>query len=72
MGFPSYPSSLLELSLPNFSMSSDTNLRTLLANMAPEVEAKLLGSQAEFSQLSNTKPFTIDKVSKLRGQAVKS
>ncbi|CAK6953083.1 angiotensinogen [Scomber scombrus] len=52
---------LLELSLPNFSMSSDTNLRTLLANMAPEVEAKLLGSQAEFSQLSNSKHFTIDK-----------
>lgn len=52
---------LLELSLPKFSMSSVTDLRDLLTNMDPEVEAKLLGSQAEFSQLSNTKPFTIDK-----------
>ncbi|KAM7385441.1 hypothetical protein PAMP_001524 [Pampus punctatissimus] len=52
---------LLELSLPKFSMSSVTDLRDLLANMNPEIEAKLLGSQAEFSQLSNSKPFTIDK-----------
>uniref|UniRef100_A0A3P8SBH0 Angiotensinogen n=1 Tax=Amphiprion percula TaxID=161767 RepID=A0A3P8SBH0_AMPPE len=52
---------LLELSLPKFSMSSATDLRNLLTNMDPEIEAKLLGSQAEFSQLSNTKPFSIDK-----------
>ncbi|XP_044228990.1 angiotensinogen [Thunnus albacares] len=52
---------LLELSLPKFSMSSVTDLRDLLTNMDPEIEAKLLGSQAEFSQLSNTKPVTIDK-----------
>ncbi|XP_045926980.1 angiotensinogen [Micropterus dolomieu] len=53
---------LLELSLPKFSMSSVTDLPDLLTNMDPEIEAKLLGSQAEFSQLSNVKPFTIDKV----------
>ncbi|XP_068424367.1 angiotensinogen [Clinocottus analis] len=53
---------LLELSLPKFSMSSATYMRDLLTNLNPEVEEKLLGSQAEFSQLSNSKPFTIDKV----------
>ena len=53
---------LLELSLPKFSVSSVTDMRDLLTNMDPEIEAKLLGSEAEFSQLSNTKPFTIDKV----------
>ncbi|XP_039857202.1 angiotensinogen [Simochromis diagramma] len=52
---------LLELSLPKFSMSSVTDLRDLLTTMNPEIEAKLLGSEAEFGQLSNTKPFTIDK-----------
>ncbi|TNN63358.1 Angiotensinogen [Liparis tanakae] len=52
---------LLELSLPKFSMSSETSLHNLLTALNPEVEAKLLGSEAEFSQLSNTKPFTIDK-----------
>ncbi|XP_039994530.1 angiotensinogen [Xiphias gladius] len=52
---------LLELSLPKFSMSSVTDVRDLLTNMDLEIEAKLLGSQAEFSQLSNTKPFSIDK-----------
>ncbi|KAL6102013.1 agt [Pungitius sinensis] len=52
---------LLELSLPKFSMSSETYLRDLLTNMDPEVEAKLLGSRAEFSRLSNAKPFTISK-----------
>ncbi|XP_051283738.1 angiotensinogen [Dicentrarchus labrax] len=58
---------LLELSLPKFSMSSEMDLNTLLTNMGPVVESKLLGSQAEFSQLSNTQPFTIDKVvSKVR------
>ncbi|XP_069548947.1 angiotensinogen [Brachyistius frenatus] len=53
---------LLELSLPKFSMSSMNDLRDLLAKMDPILEAQLLGSQAEFSQLSNAKPFTIDKV----------
>ncbi|TMS04766.1 Alpha-1-antitrypsin-like protein [Larimichthys crocea] len=52
---------LLELSLPKFSMSSVNDLRELLTNMGPNVEDQLLGSQAEFSQLSNIKPFTIDK-----------
>ncbi|XP_020494818.2 angiotensinogen [Labrus bergylta] len=52
---------LLELTLPKFSMSSITDMHDLLTNMDPEIEAKLLGSQAEFNQLSNTKPFTINK-----------
>nr|AEJ91608.1 angiotensinogen [Oplegnathus fasciatus] len=52
---------LLELSLPKFSMSSVTDVRDLLTNLDPEIEAQLLGSQAEFSQLSNIKPFTIDE-----------
>ncbi|XP_029306003.1 LOW QUALITY PROTEIN: angiotensinogen [Cottoperca gobio] len=52
---------LLELSLPKFSMISVSDLHDLLTNMDPEIEAKLLGSEAEFSQLSNIKPFTIDK-----------
>ena len=43
-------------------MSSVTDLSDLLASMGSDVEAKLLGSQAEFSQLSNIKPFTINKV----------
>uniref|UniRef100_A0A669B8X7 Angiotensinogen n=1 Tax=Oreochromis niloticus TaxID=8128 RepID=A0A669B8X7_ORENI len=50
-----------KLRLVLFSMSSVTDLRDLLTTMNPEIEAKLLGSKAEFSQLSNTKPFTIDK-----------
>ncbi|KAM8859244.1 angiotensinogen [Spinachia spinachia] len=52
---------LLELSLPKFSMSSETYLHDLLTNMDPEIEAELLGCRAEFSRLSNTKPFTIDQ-----------
>uniref|UniRef100_A0AAX7SJ05 Angiotensinogen n=1 Tax=Astatotilapia calliptera TaxID=8154 RepID=A0AAX7SJ05_ASTCA len=52
---------LLELSLPKFSMSSVTDLRDLLTTVNPEIEAKLFGSEADFGQLSNTKPFTIDK-----------
>ncbi|KAK0144937.1 Angiotensinogen [Merluccius polli] len=52
----------LELSLPKFSMSSMTDLRELLANMAAEVDDRLLGSEAEFDRLSSSKPFTIDKV----------
>ncbi|GAA6229650.1 angiotensinogen [Lates japonicus] len=57
----SFQEGLLELSLPKFSMSSVTDLHDLLTNMDPEIEAQLLGSQADFSQLSNIKPFTIDK-----------
>nr|XP_020454158.1 angiotensinogen isoform X2 [Monopterus albus] len=52
---------LLELSMPKFSLSSATDLRDLLTSIDPEVEAKLLGSEAEFSQLGNKKSFTIDK-----------
>ncbi|XP_074532396.1 angiotensinogen [Halichoeres trimaculatus] len=52
---------LLELTLPKFSVSSVTDMHNLLANVDAEVEAKLLGSQAEFSQLSNANPFTINK-----------
>ncbi|XP_070697166.1 angiotensinogen [Pempheris klunzingeri] len=53
---------LLELSLPKFSMSSVTDMHDLLTILNPDVETKLLGSQAEFSQLSDIKPFTIDEV----------
>ncbi|XP_071767799.1 angiotensinogen [Centroberyx gerrardi] len=52
---------LLELSLPKFSLSSVTDLRGLLTDMAAEIETKLMGSQAEFNRLSTTKPFAIDK-----------
>uniref|UniRef100_A0A667XLW5 Angiotensinogen n=1 Tax=Myripristis murdjan TaxID=586833 RepID=A0A667XLW5_9TELE len=52
---------LLELSLPKFSMSSLTDLHSLLSDMNTELESKLLGSQAEFARLSTTEPFTIDK-----------
>uniref|UniRef100_A0A8C6WT78 Angiotensinogen n=1 Tax=Neogobius melanostomus TaxID=47308 RepID=A0A8C6WT78_9GOBI len=52
---------LLELSLPKFSMSSVNSLHEMLINMGPEVEARLLGAEAEFNQLSNTKPFTVDR-----------
>ncbi|XP_024119699.1 angiotensinogen [Oryzias melastigma] len=51
----------LELSLPKLSTSSVNDLNDLLTNMSPEIEAKLLGSEAEFSQLSNITPFSIDK-----------
>lgn len=60
--FPTHLHSLLELSLPKFSASSVTDVRDLLTYVDPQVEAALLGSQAEFSQLSNIKLFTIDKV----------
>lgn len=52
-------------------MSSETYLRDLLTNMDPEIETKLLGSRAEFSRLSNTKPFTIDKVNQMSGDVVR-
>lgn len=54
---------MLELTLPKFSMSSVHDMRDLLANMNPEIEAKLLGSQAEFSQLGLPQPFSTDQVS---------
>ncbi|CAL1577641.1 unnamed protein product [Knipowitschia caucasica] len=50
---------LLELSLPKFSMSAVNNMRDLLTNMDTQVEERLLGDQAEFSQLSDTQPFTV-------------
>ncbi|XP_075997843.1 angiotensinogen [Genypterus blacodes] len=52
---------VLTLSVPKFSMSSTSDLRDLLTNLDPEIEAKLLGSLAEFNRLSSTEPFTIDK-----------
>lgn len=57
-----YLPSLLELSLPQFSLSLTNDMRDLLANMNPEIEAKLLGSEAEFSQLSSASPFRVDQV----------
>ncbi|MEQ2188053.1 hypothetical protein GOODEAATRI_010976, partial [Goodea atripinnis] len=56
-----YQEGLLELSLPKFSISSVIDIRDLLTTMNPPLEPTLLGSQAEFSQLSNIKPFSIDK-----------
>lgn len=44
-------------------MSSVHDMRDLLANMNPEIEAKLLGSQAEFSQLGHPQPLSTDQVS---------
>ncbi|XP_077469011.1 angiotensinogen [Stigmatopora argus] len=52
---------LLELSLPKFSLSSANDLRELLSNMDAEVEAKLLGAEAQFSRLGNADQFTIAK-----------
>ncbi|XP_043991678.1 angiotensinogen [Gambusia affinis] len=52
---------LLELSLPKFSLSSLIDIHDLLTTMNRSLGATLLGSQAEFSQLSNTSPFSIDK-----------
>lgn len=58
-----YFPSTLELSLPKFSLSAVHDMRDLLANMDPEIEAKLLGSQAEFSQLGDPQPFSTVQVS---------
>lgn len=44
-------------------MSSVHDMRDLLANMNPEIEARLLGSQAEFSQLGDPQPIRTDQVS---------
>ncbi|KAL7878075.1 hypothetical protein SRHO_G00047180 [Serrasalmus rhombeus] len=50
----------LELSLPKFSMTAVTDLRSVLSDMA--VEKYLLGSDASFERLSRKKNFTVDKV----------
>ncbi|KAL0983818.1 hypothetical protein UPYG_G00133140 [Umbra pygmaea] len=52
----------LELSLPKFSMTALTDLRSLLSDMATEIEKRLLGSEADFGRLSSEKPFNVDKV----------
>ncbi|XP_061693117.1 angiotensinogen isoform X2 [Syngnathoides biaculeatus] len=52
---------LLELSLPKFSVSAVNDLRELLGNVDAEVEAKLLGSQAEFGRLGDADRFVVDK-----------
>ncbi|KAM9848129.1 angiotensinogen [Aulostomus maculatus] len=59
--YQSFQEGLLELSLPKFSMSSVTDMHDLLTKMNPELEIKLLGSEAEFTRLSDTQPFTVDK-----------
>uniref|UniRef100_W5KQD6 Angiotensinogen n=1 Tax=Astyanax mexicanus TaxID=7994 RepID=W5KQD6_ASTMX len=50
----------LELSLPKFSLTAVTDLRSLLSDM--HVEKELLGSEASFERLSSTENFTVDKV----------
>ncbi|XP_014823561.1 angiotensinogen [Poecilia latipinna] len=52
---------LLELSLPKFSLSSVIDIHDLLSTMNTSLGSTLLGSQAEFSRLSNTSPFSVDK-----------
>lgn len=43
-------------------MTALTDLRSLLFDMAAEIEKSLLGSDAEFERLSSKKPFSVDKV----------
>ncbi|KAG5266498.1 hypothetical protein AALO_G00232760 [Alosa alosa] len=50
----------LELSLPKFSLTGLTDLKSLLTDM--NVEEYLLGSKAQFQRLSNKEKFTVDKV----------
>ncbi|MCI4376183.1 hypothetical protein PGIGA_G00185370 [Pangasianodon gigas] len=50
----------LELSLPKFSMTAVTDLRSLLSDMA--LDKLLLGSDANFQRLSTKDNFTVDKV----------
>ncbi|XP_052007335.1 angiotensinogen-like [Xyrauchen texanus] len=50
----------LELSLPKFSLTAVTDLRSVLSEMA--VEKYLMGSDANFKRLSNKENFTVDKV----------
>uniref|UniRef100_A0A4W4E856 Angiotensinogen n=2 Tax=Electrophorus electricus TaxID=8005 RepID=A0A4W4E856_ELEEL len=50
----------LELSLPKFSVTAVTDLRSVLSDLA--VEKYLLGSDAHFERLSSKENFTVDKV----------
>ncbi|XP_017319957.1 angiotensinogen [Ictalurus punctatus] len=50
----------LELSLPKFSLTAVTDLRSLLSDMA--LDKLLLGSEANFQRFSTKGNFTIDKV----------
>ncbi|XP_076831425.1 angiotensinogen [Brachyhypopomus gauderio] len=50
----------LELSLPKFSITAVTDLRSVLSDM--NVEKYLLGSDANFERLSSKDNFTVDKV----------
>lgn len=50
----------LELSLPKFSLTAVTDLRSVLSEMA--VEKYLMGSDANFRRLSSKKNFTVDEV----------
>lgn len=50
----------LELSLPKFSLTAVTDLRSVLSEMA--VEKYLMGSDANFRRLSSKENFTVDKV----------
>lgn len=44
-------------------MASVHHMQDLLANMNPEIEAQLLGPQAEFSRLGLPQPFSADQAS---------
>ncbi|XP_077093226.1 angiotensinogen [Siphateles boraxobius] len=50
----------LELTLPKFSLTAVTDLRSVLSEM--EVEKCLMGSDANFRKLSSKENFTVDKV----------
>nr|AAH95585.1 Angiotensinogen [Danio rerio] len=50
----------LELSLPKFSLTAVTDLRSVLSEMA--VEKYLMGSDASFRRMSSKENFTVDKV----------
>ncbi|TSK22571.1 Angiotensinogen [Bagarius yarrelli] len=50
----------LELSLPKFSLTAVTDLRSLLSDMS--VDKFLLGSDTNFQRLSSKGNFTVDKV----------
>ncbi|KAI5107818.1 angiotensinogen precursor, partial [Silurus meridionalis] len=50
----------LELSLPKFSMTAVTDLRSLLSDMT--LDKLLLGSDANFQRLSTKSNFTVDQV----------
>ncbi|XP_030627704.1 angiotensinogen [Chanos chanos] len=50
----------LELSLPKFSLTAVTDLKAVLSDLL--VESYLLGSDADFQELSSKENFTVDKV----------